>query len=93
MATLPEKHRAFDQVGRWCGLPMGYLVEGRAKVSRGHREHGSDLRALDAAGELEGELVDVGGYGALALLQGRWCWRWWLVVVLSGLAWRVRPRR
>lgn len=91
--TLTNKLRAVCRVAECCGIAREHRLEAYEKTCRGHREHGDDVAELDIAGELRGELADVAGYGALALLTGRWTWRTWAAVTLAGWAWRVLGRR
>ena len=89
MADLAAKLSCVDRVARRCGLPGGHRRLAKAKTVAGHLEHGNDFAGLDLRQEACRELADLCGYGALALLAGKWSWRWWLALVFGGLAWRA----
>ena len=90
-ATLTAKLEALSQVARACGLSRGHLWLAGEKTRRGHHEH-NDAATVDLTAELEAELADVAGYGALCLWRGQWSWRLWAVVVLAGVQWRLLHR-
>lgn len=89
MEDLAAKLSCVDRVARRCGLSGGHRRLATAKTVAGHLEHGNDFAGLDLRREACRELADLCGYGALALLAGRWSWRWWLALLFGGLAWRA----
>ncbi len=89
LAALSAKLTCLGRVVRRCGLSGGHWRLAISKTVAGHLQHGNDFAGLDLRQEACRELADLCGYGALALLAGKWSWRWWLALVFGGLAWRA----
>ena len=89
LAALSAKLTCLGRVAGRCGLSGGHWRLAISKMVAGHLQHGNDFAGLDLRREACRELADLCGYGALALLAGRWSWRWWLALVFGGLAWRA----
>ena len=89
--VLDAKLAALEHVARACRLTPAHLGLATAKTRRGHHEH-DDAATVDLTAELEAELADVAGYGALCLWRGQWSWRLWTVVALAGVQWRLLHR-
>ncbi len=87
-ATLAAKLQALEHVARACRLTPAHLGLATVKTRRGHHEH-DDAATVDLTAELQAELADVAGYGALCLWRGQWSWRLWAVVALAGVQWRL----
>lgn len=89
---LAARSEATRKVARWCLWPWQLRTHACNRVEEGYKEHLDDLDSLLPVWEAACELADVGGYAGIALRQGRWNWRWWVAVVLVGLAFRVIGR-
>ena len=89
LAALSAKLTCLGRVAGRCGLSGGHWRLAISKMVAGHLQHGNDFAGLDLRQEACRELADLCGYGALALLAGKWSWRWWLALVFGGLAWRA----
>jgi len=88
-ATLADKLAALERITRRAGWPELDRASAQVKFTRGHLEHGDGIASVDCAGEAFEEALDLAGYAVLAKLQGRWSWRWWLVVFLAGIQGRL----
>ena len=92
LQEMTERCEATRRIASWCLCPWQFTEHACKRVKAGYREHRDNLDDLMPVWEAVEELCDVGGYAGIALRQGRWSWRWWVAVVLVGLAFRVMGR-
>jgi len=57
---------------------------------KGHRQYLGQPDP-DPSKEAQLEAADIINYAALALVQGKWNWRWWLICKLAMLIDRLIP--
>jgi hypothetical protein len=90
-ATLADKLAALERITRIAGWPWCIRQNASEKMEEGHYANRGVRPCADVNCAFEGteEACDLAGYAALAKLQGRWSWRWWLVVFLAGIQGRL----
>lgn len=87
--TLAEKLAVLERITKTAGWREIDRACAEVKFTRGYADHGDDITTVQCVGEAFDEALDLSGYAAISRLQGRWSWRWWLVVFLAGIQGRL----